>query len=74
MPKLKVPYTEEEKEVTKKYDIAMFHALLRYVFKAVQIKDAQHKPVQKYKEKLQPLFNLSFLDQKKKGEKVRKNF
>ena len=30
--KIKIEYTPEQKEVTKKYDVAMFHSLLRYVY------------------------------------------
>ena len=30
--KIKIEFTPEQKEVTKKYDVAMFHSLLRYVY------------------------------------------
>jgi hypothetical protein len=74
MPKLKVEYKEEEKETTKKYDLAMFHTLLRYVYHVNDIKDALNLPIDTYIKKLKPLYELSFLDEKRKGERVQKNF
>ena len=40
----------------------MFHALLRYIYKIVDLKDALELSIEKYVEKLKPLYGLSFLD------------
>lgn len=52
----------------------MYHTLLKYVYRVVDIKDAESVPIDAYIKKLKPLFQLSFLDEKRKGEKVQKNF
>lgn len=74
IPKLKVEYNPEQKEVTKKYDILMFHSLLKYVYNIVEIKDVAGESASKYCEKLKPLYTLSFLDEQRKAVKVRDNF
>lgn len=52
----------------------MYHTLLKYVYKISEISDALALSPDAYLKKLKPMFNLSFLDEKRKGEKVQKNF
>jgi hypothetical protein len=52
----------------------MYHALLSYVYEIEEIKDAANLPTKKYYQKLNPLYNLSFLDEKRKCDKVISNF
>ena len=49
----------------------MFHTMLKYVYNIVEIKDVQGKDAQQYRDKLKPFFELSFLDEQKKAEKVK---
>ena len=49
----------------------MFHTLLKYVHNIVEIQDIAGKSADEYKNKLKPLFELSFLDEQRKAEKVK---
>ena len=51
----------------------MLHTLLKYVYNIVEIKDIQGQSAQEYRQKLTPFFNLSFLDEQRKAEKVKEN-
>lgn len=52
----------------------MYHALLKYVYRISEINEALALSTDAYLKKFKPMFNLSFLDEKRKGEKVQKNF
>lgn len=69
-----MPYTQEEKAATIKYDYAMFHCLLKYVYKIKDLNDIETLDVNKYIKTLEPLYNQSFLNEDKKSKKVQKNF
>lgn len=73
IPKVKITYTEEQKKVTRLYDVLMYHTLLRYAYRVAEIKDVEGKNAQQYRDKLKPFFQLSFLDEQKKAEKVMEN-
>ena len=55
------------------YDVVIFHTLLKYVYGIVELKEAEGKSADDYIKKLTPLYNLSFLDEKKKSIKVSTN-
>ena len=73
VPKIKVEFTPEQRDVTKVYDVLMYHTLLKYVYNIVEIKDVEGKDAQPYRDKLRPFFELSFLDEQRKAEKVKEN-
>jgi hypothetical protein len=52
----------------------MYHTLLRHVYGISEIDEALNLSTDAYIKKFKPYFNLSFLDEKRKGEKVQKNF
>jgi len=45
----------------------MYHALLKYVYRISEIDDALKLSPEAYIKKFKPMFNLSFLDEEKKG-------
>lgn len=48
----------------------MWHTLLRYVYKVKSIEEAKNQEAKKYIQKLKHFFDMSFLDQQKKGMKL----
>ena len=73
MPKLGFSYKEEEKDETMRYDIAMWHTLLRYVYGTKDLHEYQGMSANAYIEKLKPMYDLSFLDEDRKCQKVISN-
>ena len=53
-----------------KYDITMWHTLLRYVYGIRDLKEGAGLSAEKYISRLKPMYNLSFLDEKRKCQKV----
>lgn len=68
--KLKVPFepapSEDDKAGTRQYDFIMYHTLLKYTYKKDTFEELIKQDPKKYIETLEPLYNLSFLDEKRK--------
>lgn len=71
---INVPYTPEEKTCMMKYDLLTFHTLLHYVYQIDKLEEALELDPQSYISTLGPFYELSYLDQEKKLDKVIANF
>jgi hypothetical protein len=62
----KFTYTEAEKETVKLYDFIMYHALLSFVYSTDSFEEAIKNDPLQFIQKLKPLYEISFLDEKRK--------
>jgi hypothetical protein len=63
-------FKDAEKKATMLYDIITYHTMLKYVFNIDAIDEAVGKDPNIYLKRLSPLFELSFLDEKRKVKKL----